>query len=407
MPEATHVKSGTDLATLEYILNKFNLSFDDKTRLPIEIPDFGREQLTVLFKELGYMVGAEVGVHRGGYSELLCKNNPGVKLYGIDPYKAYDQYNNQQQVDEYYEEAKTRLAPYDYHFVEKSSEGGVKGFEDESLDFVYIDGNHEFSHVTADITLWSEKVKPGGIISGHDFIKFGNRHHQVVKAVVSYVQAYNIHPWFILGLNGKIPGMIRDHHRSWMWVKGKTVATNQSMLGKWDSWHKGVKSNYSFRYGNTVTYQLAADFLADVNEVEDWGCGTGGFKRLYKGKYIGIDGSVHPSVDKLVDLRRYRSSVEGIMMRHVLEHNYDWEKVLAGAVSSFIRKFCLVLFTPFTDTTQEITHNKKYGVDAPDIAFNRNDIERFFEGLKWRLQDNIKTNAYYGVEHIYYVEKTV
>src|SRR3990167_5480697 len=94
MPEATHVKSATDLATLEYILNKFNLSFDDKTRLPIEIPDFGREQLTVLFKELGYMVGAEVGVHRGGYSELLCKNNPGVKLYGIDPYKAYDQYNN-------------------------------------------------------------------------------------------------------------------------------------------------------------------------------------------------------------------------------------------------------------------------------------------------------------------------
>lgn len=179
------------------------------------------------------------------------------------------------------------------------------------------------------------------------------------------------------------------------------------MLGKWDGWYKGVKSNYSFRYGNTITYQLAADFLADMAEVEDWGCGTGGFKRLYGGKYIGVDGSTHPSVDKLVDLRTYRSNVDGIMMRHVLEHNYDWEEVLAGAVSSFKKKFCLIIFTPFMDTTREIAHNKQHGIDVPDIAFCRKDIERFFEGLKWRLQDNIKTRAHYRVEHVYYVEKTL
>ena len=177
------------------------------------------------------------------------------------------------------------------------------------------------------------------------------------------------------------------------------------MLGKWDRWYKDVKHIGSFRYGNTVTYQLAADFLADVTEVEDWGCGTGGFKRLYKGKYTGIDGSANPFVDKVVDLQTYRSNVDGIIMRHVLEHNYAWKEVLAGAVSSFRKKFCLVLFTPFTDTTQEIAHNKKYGVDTPDIAFNKADIEHFFEGLKWRLEDNIKTKTGYGVEHVYYVEK--
>ena len=117
------------------------------------------------------------------------------------------------------------------------------------------------------------------------------------------------------------------------------------------------------------------------------------------------DGSANPFVDKVADLSRYRSSVDGIMMRHVLEHNSAWPEVLGGAVSSFKKKLCLVLFTPFMDTTQQIAHNKRHGVDVPDIAFSRTDIEAFFEGLKWRLEDNIKTRTGYRVEHVYYVEK--
>jgi hypothetical protein len=207
-------------ASLDYILNKFKLGFDDQTPMPIEIPNFGREQLTVLFKELRYKIGVEIGVFAGGYSEQLCKNNPGLELYGIDPYKAYGPYQDQQWLDKSYETAKTRLASYkNYHFVKKTSMDAVKDIEDESLDFVYIDGNHEFDHVTADITLWSKKVKLGGIISGHDYIRLKNRHHQVVEAIVPYTRANNISPWFVLGHNGKIPGTIRDHHRSWMWVK--------------------------------------------------------------------------------------------------------------------------------------------------------------------------------------------
>lgn len=177
------------------------------------------------------------------------------------------------------------------------------------------------------------------------------------------------------------------------------------MLGKWDEWYKDADTMGSFAYGDTITYKLAADFLADMKEVEDWGCGTGGFKRLYKGKYTGIDGSDNPFVDKVVDLQTYQSSVDGIMMRHVLEHNYNWKDILANAVSSFKKKYCLILFTPLLDETQEIAHNKKHGVDVPDIAFNRKDIEQFFKGLKWRLQDNIKTRTNYKVEHVYYIEK--
>ena len=179
---------------------------------------------------------------------------------------------------------------------------------------------------------------------------------------------------------------------------------DKSMLGKWELWYKNVKKMGSFCYGNTITYPLGEDFLSGM-EVEDWGCGTGGFKRLHRGKYLGIDGSKTPFVDKLVDLRNYKSNVDGIFIRHVLEHNYDWEKLLDNAVNSFKKKLCIVLFTPFSDKTKVIAQNKIHGVDVPDISLNKEDLERHFIGLKWHLTENLKTRTGYGVEHVYYVEK--
>ena len=45
----------------------------------------------------------------------------------------------------------------------------VKEVEDESIDFVYIDGNHSYSFVKDDINHWLPKIKTGGVISGHDW----------------------------------------------------------------------------------------------------------------------------------------------------------------------------------------------------------------------------------------------
>jgi hypothetical protein len=92
------------------------------------------------------------------------------------------------------------------------------------------------------------------------------------------------------------------------------------------------------------------------------------------------------------------------MMRHVLEHNYQWEMILKSALDSFRKKFCLILFTPFVEETKEIAHNReKFGIDVPDLAFRRDDIERHFVGLKWHLIDNIKTKSQYHLEHVYFI----
>ena len=50
---------------------------------PAEIPDCGRDDLPQFFVEMGYKVGAEIGVQEGIYAEEICK--AGLKLYAVDP----------------------------------------------------------------------------------------------------------------------------------------------------------------------------------------------------------------------------------------------------------------------------------------------------------------------------------
>jgi hypothetical protein len=102
----------------------------------------------------------------------------------------------------------------------------------------------------------------------------------------------------------------------------------------------------AFRYGDTVTYRMAAAFMVDIEVIEDWRCGAGGFRSFYSGKYIGIDGSRTPFADRIVDLCNYESNVDGILIRQVLEHNYQWSLILDTAVRSFNRRLCLFSFSP-------------------------------------------------------------
>lgn len=44
-----------------------------------------------------------------------------------------------------------------------------KNFKDDSIDFLFIDGDHEYSGIKADLKFWFPKIKNGGIIAGHDY----------------------------------------------------------------------------------------------------------------------------------------------------------------------------------------------------------------------------------------------
>lgn len=209
--------------TLNYILRKFSLEVS--ARSPIEIPDFGRIGLAHLFGELGFMSGVEIGVEQAHYSETLCYANPNATVWGVDPWMAYKDYREhitQAKLDSFHQEALKRMAGYyNWRPLRETSMQAVKRFPPNSIDWVYIDGNHEFPYVSDDIYEWSRRVKPGGIISGHDYRlnkpdPFRNHTVQVVKA---FTDAYRIAPWFVLGAKAVVSGQVRDKPRSWMWVK--------------------------------------------------------------------------------------------------------------------------------------------------------------------------------------------
>jgi len=205
--------------TLEYVIKKFNLNTGLDS--PIYLPST-RNDLAQLFHELGYKIGAEVGVFNGAYSKILCEAIPDLKLYCIDSWNVYEDLPETKdekyykhyisRIERGYDSAKSLLSEYSCEFIKKYSMEAVKDFARDSLDFVYIDANHLFDYVMEDIIEWSKIVKPGGIVSGHDYRCFKHKEvgFHISSAVNTYTSVHNIKPLFVLD---------KDKSSSWFFVK--------------------------------------------------------------------------------------------------------------------------------------------------------------------------------------------
>ncbi len=209
--------------TYNHIIKKYNITVGNQHI--INIPNMGRIELAALFAELGFNKGAEIGVEKGRYSEVLCMANPNLHLYSIDPWidTAYEQGipDGQASFSSAYEITQRRLAPYpNCHIVRKTSAEALDDFDDNSLDFVYIDANHDFPNFVFDLHNWIKKVKEGGIVSGHDYqVMSYSKFNHVKRALDAYTRSYRMIPFFVVGSFDVKEGEIRDKWRSWFWVK--------------------------------------------------------------------------------------------------------------------------------------------------------------------------------------------
>jgi glycosyltransferase involved in cell wall biosynthesis/SAM-dependent methyltransferase len=169
-----------------------------------------------------------------------------------------------------------------------------------------------------------------------------------------------------------------------------------NMLGRWR-----YANAAPFPCGDDVTYRKGMAHLDGHGAIEDWGAGTGYARRFVtRSDYRAVDGSPSLDVDCVTDLRHYRSEVDCVFMRHVLEHNLDWEPILLNALASFRRRMVLILFTPFASRTQEI--GSWSGI--PDVAFRKQDLLRHFAGLHVR-EESVVTHSQYRHEHVFYLER--
>jgi len=190
------------------------------------------------------------------------------------------------------------------------------------------------------------------------------------------------------------------------------MATSTSMLDKWD--YTGLSSVCYSDTKNQYSYTKPAEFLGN-GDVEDWGGGTGWAKRYFNGKYVNIDASQHPNVDKIADLTKYVSKCENILMRQCLEFNWDWQKILENVKKSFSKKFCLVVMTPLVEETRidkmdpVINHlgEALEENNTPNIFFNKQDILDYFpesEGYKC-VEELHPVDRIWPNEWILYVQK--
>lgn len=146
----------------------------------------------------GIVKGAEVGVADGRFSLYLCEHLPKLKLLCVDPWLRYEDNprgGGQAQQDGNYALALERLLPYNVTLSKQFSMDAVRDVPPASLDFVYLDGHHSFDWVMQDIIEWAKRVKPGGIVAGHDYYEF--QWAGVIAAVKAYTAAHQIAPWFV------------------------------------------------------------------------------------------------------------------------------------------------------------------------------------------------------------------
>ena len=130
--------------------------------------------------------GVEVGVFLGELSAYLLKQLPLLHLMMVDPwtpavpgsrYHASGEWHGtltHGQQESFYREAVNRTQPFEARrlVVRQPSVVAAKDVVDGSQDFVFIDGEHTYEAVVEDIAAWAPKVKPGGLLCGHDYANY-------------------------------------------------------------------------------------------------------------------------------------------------------------------------------------------------------------------------------------------
>jgi hypothetical protein len=117
----------------------------------------------------------EIGVWKGGSTAYMgveiLNSGKAIKYHAIDSFEGSVEIGNVK--DWLFDETSKNLKPLTdigiVQLIKSFSLDAVKNYEDESIDFCFIDGSHEYEDVKQDIIQWLKKVKRGGILAGHDY----------------------------------------------------------------------------------------------------------------------------------------------------------------------------------------------------------------------------------------------
>lgn len=177
-------------------------------------PMSSRNQLGQFLRDRGLLgIAVEIGTHRGEFAEQFMKSWDGQELTCIDPWSVPEGYEEQakhlwggQSREQDYLEAMRRLQPFNHptkrvRLCRGTSAQGLSLYDDNTLDFVYIDGDHSLEGVMFDIQYWWTRLKSGGVMAGHDFLCPGEMNggwgQYIQPAVLSHAALFDIDVYLI------------------------------------------------------------------------------------------------------------------------------------------------------------------------------------------------------------------
>lgn len=125
----------------------------------------------------------EVGVYTGEVTVFFAASGKFRQVWAVDPWhNGYDDSDGASDSDMGSVELAfdNRIATWPMITkLKMTSIEAASRFPDGYFGLVYIDACHQFEAVCEDINAWLPKVKPGGVLAGHDYLSFGG----VKKAV--------------------------------------------------------------------------------------------------------------------------------------------------------------------------------------------------------------------------------
>lgn len=119
----------------------------------------------------------EIGSYCGSGTKIILDIFKQSKVNCVDPWEKYIEDCSVYDIDKQELELREAEGIFDEIILhhnnvfknKKTSSEYVKTIQNESIDFVYIDGNHQYSSVKEDIINWIPKIKLGGVLCGHDY----------------------------------------------------------------------------------------------------------------------------------------------------------------------------------------------------------------------------------------------